>query len=182
MSVDIEELKAKAVEFRKDILHTTNAAGSGHPGGSLSCVEILIALYGYKMRYKADDPKWADRDRLVMSKGHASPAMYVTLANFGFFDKAELKNFRQFGSMLQGHVVALRDAVLLANRSDDAAVPCSHNSRRICSEILAVGCCAVLRVRSGEVCRDDRQHAGRHRADGAGLLAGGGKAERPAGH
>lgn len=102
--VDLEDLKAKAFEFRKDVLYTTNAAGSGHPGGSLSAVEILISLYGYKMRHKPNDPKWSDRDRLIMSKGHASPAAYVALAQFGYIPKEELKTFRKFGARLQGHV------------------------------------------------------------------------------
>ena len=102
--VNIDDLKSKAVEHRKQILKATNAAGSGHPGGSLSAVEILIALYDYKMNHKPDDPKWEDRDRLIISKGHVTPVVYTTLASYGYFPKEELKNFRQFGSILQGHV------------------------------------------------------------------------------
>lgn len=102
--IDISALQAKALQFRKEILEVTNSAGSGHPGGSLSAVEILISLYECKMNYRADDPNWEDRDRLIISKGHVTPVVYVTLANYGFFPKEELKRFRQFGSMLQGHV------------------------------------------------------------------------------
>lgn len=101
---NIDDLKAKAVQYRKEILQTLSSAGSGHPGGSLSAVEILISLYDHKMKHKPDDPQWEDRDRLIISKGHITPAVYVTLANSGYFDKAELKNFRKFGSILQGHV------------------------------------------------------------------------------
>jgi len=82
--VDIDALKSKALQNRKDILEMLNIAGSGHPGGSLSAVEILLALYDYKMNHKPDEPKWEDRDRLIISKGHMSPAVYVTLANQGY--------------------------------------------------------------------------------------------------
>ncbi len=101
---DIQSLKNKAFEFRKEILETIHAAGSGHPGGSLSAVEIMIALYFYKMKHRPTDPHWEDRDRLIVSKGHVSPVVYVTLANAGYFPKEELKTFRKFHSHLQGHV------------------------------------------------------------------------------
>ncbi len=101
---DIQSLKNKAFEFRKEILEMLNLAGSGHPGGSLSAVEIMIALYFYKMKHRPTDPKWEDRDRLIISKGHVSPVVYVTLANAGYFPKADLKTFRKFHSHLQGHV------------------------------------------------------------------------------
>lgn len=103
-AVDIHSLKQKALQFRKEILETLNLAGSGHPGGSLSAVEILISLYFYKMRHKPNDPTWADRDRLIVSKGHISPVVYVTLANAGYFPKEELKTFRKLNTRLQGHV------------------------------------------------------------------------------
>jgi transketolase len=102
--IDIESLKKQAILFRRDILETLEAAGSGHPGGSLSAVEIMISLYGYAMNHNPKDPKWEDRDRLIVSKGHVSPVVYTTLANFGYFPKADLKTFRKFGSKLQGHV------------------------------------------------------------------------------
>jgi len=101
---DLDALKERARQFRKEILEMIAEAGSGHPGGSLSAVEILISLYFCKMRHRPDDPVWPLRDRFIMSKGHASPALYVTLANRGYFPKEELKTFRKLGSRLQGHV------------------------------------------------------------------------------
>ena len=103
-TIDIESLKRKAVTFRRDILETLGTAGSGHPGGSLSAVEIFLTLYGHQINHKPDDPQWEDRDRVIVSKGHVSPVVYVTLANFGYFPKEELKTFRKFGARLQGHV------------------------------------------------------------------------------
>jgi transketolase len=101
---DIAALKQKAKQFRCDILEMLEGAGSGHPGGSLSAVEIFLALYGHSMNHNPKDPKWDGRDRLVMSKGHCSPVVYTTLADFGYFPKEELKTFRKFGARLQGHV------------------------------------------------------------------------------
>ena len=105
VSPDISALKSKAYQFRKEILETLECSGSGHPGGSLSAVEIFISLYGVVMNHRPQEPHWEGRDRLVVSKGHITPAVYVTLANFGYFPKEELKTFRKFGSRLQGHVV-----------------------------------------------------------------------------
>lgn len=102
--INIKSLQEKATLFRREILETLCLAGSGHPGGSLSAVEILITLYDYQMNHRPAEPDWEDRDRLIVSKGHCSPVVYVTLANYGYFPKAELKNFRKFGSPLQGHV------------------------------------------------------------------------------
>lgn len=102
--IDFSALKLKAYQFRREILETLEMAGSGHPGGSLSAVEIFIALYDTQMNHRPQDPHWAQRDRLVVSKGHITPAVYVTLANYGYFPKEELKTFRKFGSRLQGHV------------------------------------------------------------------------------
>lgn len=103
-AADVSSLKTKALQFRREILEVLNLAGSGHPGGSLSAVEILISLYFYKMRHKPTDPQWEGRDRLIISKGHVSPVVYVTLANAGYFPKEELKTFRKLGARLQGHV------------------------------------------------------------------------------
>ena len=102
--IDIDSLKKKAVILRRDILETLELAGSGHPGGSLSAVEIFLTLYGYQINHKPSDPLWEDRDRVIVSKGHVSPVVYTTLANFGYFPKEELKTFRKFGARLQGHV------------------------------------------------------------------------------
>jgi transketolase len=102
--IDIKQLKELARKFRKEILEMIAQAGSGHPGGSLSAVEILTVLYYHKMNHKPDDPDWPLRDRFIMSKGHASPVVYVTLANCGYFPKKELAKFRKIGALLQGHV------------------------------------------------------------------------------
>jgi len=99
----VTELKKKAVEIRKDILKMLLQAGSGHTGGSLSMVEILISLYYYKLRHKPADPKWKERDRFLLSKGHGAPALYAVLADRGYFPKADLAGLRKLGSKLQGH-------------------------------------------------------------------------------
>ena len=99
----IKELKKIANELRKESIIVTHRAQSGHPGGSLSEADILSPLYFYKLRINPKKPDWQDRDRFVLSKGHASPAYYAVLAMKGFFDKKELKNFRKINSMLQGH-------------------------------------------------------------------------------
>ena len=103
-AIDIESLQKKAVLFRREILETLQLAGSGHPGGSLSAVEIFIALYFYKINHNPQNPQWEQRDRVIVSKGHCTPVTYVTLANAGYFPKEELKTFRKFQSRLQGHV------------------------------------------------------------------------------
>ncbi len=97
------QLEEKARQYRLDILDMLYACQSGHPGGSLSCVEILQALYENVMRYDPKNPRWEERDRMVLSKGHACPTLYAILADKGFFPKEELKNLRQLGSILQGH-------------------------------------------------------------------------------
>ena len=89
--------------IRKDIVSMIYRAKSGHPGGSLSAVEILTALYFDEMNVDSTNPKMEDRDRFVLSKGHAAPALYATLAQKGFFDKEELNHLREIGSILQGH-------------------------------------------------------------------------------
>ena len=99
----ITELKLKAKQLRKEILTIIYKAQSGHPGGSLSAIDMLVALYYYKLNIKPKDSKWEDRDRFVLSKGHCSPAIYSVLADRGFFPKAELEGYRKIGRMLQGH-------------------------------------------------------------------------------
>lgn len=89
--------------IRKDIVSMICKSKSGHPGGSLSAVEILTALYFDQMNIDPTNPKMEDRDRFVLSKGHAAPALYATLAERGYFDKEELSSLRKLGSMLQGH-------------------------------------------------------------------------------
>jgi len=102
-SPSVEELKKLAWQTRRDILIMLEKAGSGHPGGSLSAVEILIGLYYYKLRHDPKNPGWPARDRFVLSKGHGCPALYTVLANRGFFPKDDLMTFRKLGSRLQGH-------------------------------------------------------------------------------
>ena len=102
-SLDLDGLSKAAKNIRKEIVRMIYEGKSGHPGGSLSIADILAVLYGKIMHYKADDPKWKDRDRLLLSKGHAAPALYAALAEFGFFPKDILKEFRRFGGRLQGH-------------------------------------------------------------------------------
>lgn len=97
------ELKKVACRARMGIIEGIHAAKAGHPGGSLSCTEILTYLYFKKMKVDPKNPKWEERDRFVLSKGHAAPALYAVLAERGFFDPKELLNLRQIGSMLQGH-------------------------------------------------------------------------------
>ena len=96
-------IRSICTQVRRDIVNMTADAGCGHPGGSLSIVEALVALYFEKMRIDPQNPKWEDRDRFVLSKGHAAPALYAVLGERGFFDTAEFKHFRQLGAILQGH-------------------------------------------------------------------------------
>ncbi|MBQ8074319.1 MAG: transketolase [Clostridia bacterium] len=98
-----QKLEKKARQYRRDILDMLYECQSGHPGGSLSCVEILQALYENVMKYDPKNPHWEARDRMVLSKGHACPTLYAILADKGFFPKEELKTLRQLGSILQGH-------------------------------------------------------------------------------
>ena len=100
---NIKELQKKAIQIRKDILKMLTAAGSGHTGGSLSTVDILVALYYYALKSDPKNPKWRERDLFLLSKGHACPALYAILAEKGFFPREQLWGLRKFGSQLQGH-------------------------------------------------------------------------------
>ncbi|MBI2523468.1 transketolase [Candidatus Woesearchaeota archaeon] len=99
----VSELRKIANEIRKQSLIITHRAQSGHPGGSLSEADILAALYFYKLRVNPKNPNWEDRDRFVLSKGHASPGYYAALAMKGYFPMKELETFRKINSRLQGH-------------------------------------------------------------------------------
>ena len=99
----LNQLKQTAAQIRLDILEEVHAASSGHPGGSLSIADIITYLYYEEMNVNPADPKWADRDRLVLSKGHTAPALYAVLAEKGYFPREELKKLRQVDSFLQGH-------------------------------------------------------------------------------
>ena len=97
------ELKKQALNVRMGIIEGVHSAKSGHPGGSLSCTDILTYLYFEYMNIDPKNPKADNRDRLVLSKGHAAPALYSVLANRGYFPVEDLKTLRQIGSVLQGH-------------------------------------------------------------------------------
>ena len=86
------DLQRKAAELRGDIVKMIHAAGSGHPGGSLSVIDILVALYYNVMKVDPKNPQWEDRDRLVLSKGHACPALYAVLADKGYFPKEQRRS------------------------------------------------------------------------------------------
>ncbi len=102
-STEKKQLKLKAVNVRKGIIEGTFNAKSGHPGGSLSIADILTYLYFKEMKIDTANPKWEKRDRLVLSKGHAAPALYAVLAERGFFPVEDLKTLRKSDSYLQGH-------------------------------------------------------------------------------
>ncbi len=98
-----ESLKAKAKEVKTELLKMIHKAKSGHPGGSLSAADIMTVLYFDEMNLDPQNPKWEDRDRFVLSKGHVCPVLYTCLALKGYFDKEVLNTLRQEGSILQGH-------------------------------------------------------------------------------
>lgn len=100
------ELRALCHKLRTDLIDILHSIQTGHPGGSLSCCEIVTTLYYNEMNIDPANPTWEDRDRFVLSKGHAAPMLYLVLAELGFFPKEELKNLRQIGHMLQGHPCA----------------------------------------------------------------------------
>ncbi len=99
----LEDLKNMAKKIRRHIVTIIGEAGSGHPGGSLSATDLLTALYFRELRLRPWAPFWPDRDRFILSKGHAAPALYSTLAEAGFFPVEELSTLRQLNSRLQGH-------------------------------------------------------------------------------
>ena len=100
-----DEMRGRAQELRKTVLRMIHAAGSGHTGGSFSCAELLTVLYDAILNVRPDQPHWPLRDRFILSKGHAAPALYATLARTGFIDPALLTTLRTTGSLLQGHPV-----------------------------------------------------------------------------
>jgi transketolase len=103
---DIDALGKIAREMRLDVLEITSKAGSGHPSSSFSCVEILVALYfGGVLRYRSHQPEWPERDRFIMSKGHAAPLLYPVLARAGYFDREMIYRLREIGSPVQGHPI-----------------------------------------------------------------------------
>ena len=103
MMRNIEYLEQQAKQIRRLIIRSIGKAGSGHPGGSLSCADLMAALYFDVMNIKPEEPLWKDRDRFVLSKGHACPALYAALAMKGYYPMEELDHLRELGSLLQGH-------------------------------------------------------------------------------
>jgi transketolase len=104
VSADLADLQARAKTIRKEIITSTTAAGSGHPTSSLSGVEIAVALYfGGILRYDPKNPTWPQRDRFILSKGHAAPLLYAVLAEAGYFSRELLPTLRKLGSPLEGH-------------------------------------------------------------------------------
>ncbi|MFC1496624.1 transketolase [Candidatus Margulisiibacteriota bacterium] len=103
MANQLSELRKKAKKIRYQVIDIICRAQSGHPGGSLSATDIITTLYFKVMRHDPNRPDWPERDRFVLSKGHAAPALYVALAEAGYFPTTFLKNLRQVGSPLQGH-------------------------------------------------------------------------------
>ena len=99
----VKELERMANKIRMHVVEMTSAAGSGHPGGSFSSAELFSVLYFKVMRHDPKDPEWEDRDRFVLSKGHAAPGLYAALAESGYFPTDELLTLRKIGSRLQGH-------------------------------------------------------------------------------
>jgi len=99
----VRALEDRAYQMRRDVIEMVAAAGSGHPGGSLSSAEILAALYFHKLRHDPKNPSWAERDRFVLSKGHAAPILYAALAEAGYFPLNDLERLRKLDSHLQGH-------------------------------------------------------------------------------
>ncbi|MGD8880542.1 MAG: transketolase [Desulfobacterales bacterium] len=101
--MSVKELEQMAITIRCDIIDMICTAAAGHPGGSLSAADVVTALYFRVMRIDPKNPDWPDRDRFILSKGHACPVWYAALAERGYFDKSHLKTLRQMGSILQGH-------------------------------------------------------------------------------
>ncbi|WP_420544731.1 ribulose-phosphate 3-epimerase [Nitrosopumilus sp.] len=103
MGLNYYQIKKNILKARKLVIRSTNIAGSGHPGGSFSMAEILGCLFGKHLRFDPANPQWEDRDRLVLSKGHAAPGLFSNMSVAGYFPESELETLRKFGSKLQGH-------------------------------------------------------------------------------
>jgi len=103
--IEKKQILIEILEIKKDILKMIYLAKSGHPGGSLSCANILYILYNRVMRIDKNNPLWKERDIFILSKGHAAPALYAVLSDFGYIKREDLLSFRKYGSKLQGHPV-----------------------------------------------------------------------------
>ena len=115
--VSVDDLKTTALAIRRDILSMITEAGSGHPGGSLSAVELLTSLYYSELRHDPSNPDWPDRDKFILSKAHACPVLYVVLAHCGYFPKEELSTIRKIDSRLQGHAHTMTPGVEMCGGS-----------------------------------------------------------------
>ena len=104
MGLSIDDLEAMAKRCRRNIVRMVHRVGAGHPGGSLSAIDMLTALYGHQLRVDPDNPQWGDRDRFIMSKGHASPGVYSILHERGFISEDDMRSYRKLGGTCQGHV------------------------------------------------------------------------------
>jgi transketolase len=102
--LDVAGLEAMAKRCRRHIVKMVYDIGAGHPGGSLSAIDMLVGLYGHRLRVDPSDPDWADRDRFIMSKGHASPGVYAALHERGFITAEDMASYRRLGGACQGHV------------------------------------------------------------------------------
>jgi len=102
-TITVAEIKARSLLIRRDIIEMLGQAGSGHTGGSLSAADIVTSLYFWEMNINPEQPAWEQRDRFVLSKGHAAPVLYASLAERGYFDRKWLSGLRKLGSPLQGH-------------------------------------------------------------------------------
>ena len=140
--MNISQLEEKARIIRKHVINMIYEAGSGHPGGSLSSVDIFTVLYFSTMRHRPQDPEWAERDRFILSKGHAAPAYYAALAEAGYFSVKELPSLRKFGSILQGH--------------PDSRTPGVEVSSGSLGQGLSIGCGIALADRANESSRGYR--------------------------
>ena len=103
MGLNYYTIKKNVLKARKLVIKGTTAAGSGHPGGSFSMAEIMGCLFHKHLRYDTKNPEWEDRDKLILSKGHASPGLFSNMAVSGYFDESKMETLRQFGTKLQGH-------------------------------------------------------------------------------
>lgn len=101
--IEINTIRKKTLKLRRDIICMIAEAGSGHPGGSLSAIDVIACLYYGHMQIRPHEPTWEDRDRFILSKGHCCPALYAVLADLGYFPQNELATLRKVGSKLQGH-------------------------------------------------------------------------------
>lgn len=114
----IEELTNISKQVRRDIILSTYAAGSGHPGGSLSAADMMTVLFFNHLKHEPKEPRWEERDRIIFSKGHVSPLLYSLFAETGYFERTTLATFREFGSPLQGHPASKKlDAVEVSTGS-----------------------------------------------------------------